>query len=105
MGNNDGITIAFENFGKNEILRIENGKYWFSFALGDEIALTDGNYHFILNCSKKLWAEVKEFVKENTTIDQAIEFWKQKSEYHNISKWSHYFGEIDKIKSDEMKKW
>ena len=90
MGNEDGFISAVKNYGQNEVIEFDGG--FFSFAMGNEIALVINDKYFILNCDSKLFEECKKIKKQKKK--QIITFWKEKSKDYEISQWSVDFKEL-----------
>ena len=97
MGNEDGMTSALSSLGQNKRLPFGDEGNQFSFAFGNEIALClDGSY-YILNCTSKLWDEVKTFMKTERSLEEIKVFWLEHSKTYEISDWS---GSFDDLKGD-----
>jgi len=96
MGNNNGLLDSLSYLGTNKVIKIPNSKLYFSFAFGDEIALSNGKVYYILNCDSRLWDEVKNFTETNPTEKEIITFWKEKSKAYKKSIWSKDFSTIEK---------
>ena len=92
MGNEDGITEAMANMGKNKNIYV--GESFFSFAFGNEIALVIDDNYYILNCDENLWNEVDVKTKETDDINILKEWWKSKSKEYVISDWSDSFDKL-----------
>lgn len=93
MGNEDGFMSAATNMGTNTVVKFEGG--YFSFAFGNEIAFCiDGNY-YILNCTSKLFDEVKEQVEKGLSKTELKKFWFKKSKDYEVSDWSAEFSDLE----------
>ncbi len=96
MGNRDGLMEAMANFGNNSVYSFDGG--YFSFAFENEIALKLDSYdgYFILNCDYRLWEEVKNHIRENTTISEAAIFWLEKRMHNPINIHSRSFDKLER---------
>jgi len=93
MGNEDGIAEALSSMGSNKVIHFDNG--YFSFALGNEIALVIKGKYYILNCDETIWKKVEQKVKElNKDERQLRKWWKKQSKYLNISTWTNDFDDL-----------
>lgn len=95
MGNNEGIMAAMSAQGTNQVVNFDGG--YFSFALGDEIALVlegRGKY-FILNCDSRLFDEVKKNLDKGMSKEEIKTFWLQRSKEYEISEWSADFKDLE----------
>ena len=93
MGNQDGVMEAAMNIGRGDRIKINENTY-FSFAMGNEIALCTNKKYYILNCSDELWEEVKKKVKETKSISLLKKWWLGLSKKYQISNWSNSFNDL-----------
>jgi hypothetical protein len=93
MGNSDGFASAFLYRGQNTKIQIDNNHFW-SFAFGDEIALSDNEDFWILNCTQELWEQVKSFMANPRSWEECVAFWKEKQKDYEISDWSDDFSDL-----------
>lgn len=91
MGNDDGILEVIAA-GNSDKLIMKDA--YFSFALGNEIALVSKLGYHILNCDKKLFDEIKTNFSKNSTLKEAKKFWYKKSKKFEISDWSNNFEDL-----------
>ena len=95
MGDNDGLLSALINHGTNEVLTINGFNGYFSFAMGNEIALVYNDSYYILNCTQKLWNEVQErFKNQKYATKEIFKWWKEQSKKYEISFWSDSFNDL-----------
>lgn len=102
MGDNDNLSSALQNAGKNKVINFKGG--YFSFAFGNEIALVlkDISGYFILNCDQKLYHEVLVFIKnQNKTLKEIVDFWITKSKSYRINFYSEDFNKLRNFKGND----
>lgn len=80
------------NQGRNKVVQFKGG--YFSFALGNEIALRLDKLpekFFILNCTSKLFTEVKKLINLRKTKKTLIKFWIEQSKTYEVNDYSAAF--------------